>query len=253
MTPPDLDPRWNWYLGSTVGNPQEPIYSAIGRRMTNRSNSRNRLSGLLGIALILGACSDSAGPTGPEAIELAVRVHLVHSNQLDALNVRLSEAEVAELMTAVNETWAQAGIVWSVENIVQDDARNESLFSRALIDPTVSLISVLTSVLTLESLRDDIWNVFMIRDFGDALGGVYLEIERVVVSAEIDPSGQRDTNGGMARILAHELGHSLGLDHVQCAAQGNLMAAGCTLGSRTFLDATQIAGVRLQAETGRPF
>ena len=57
----------------------------------------------------------------------------------------------------------------------------------------------------------------------------------------------------MARILAHELGHSLGLAHVACTTGGNLMAAGCTLGSRTFLNAIQITRVRLQAETGRPF
>ncbi len=160
---------------------------------------------------------------------------------------------VTELLAAVNETWAQAGIVWSLESIVREDARNESLFRRALTDPNVSPISVLTSVLTPENLRRDIWNVFMIRDFGGRLGGVYLPGEKVVVSTEIDPLGQRDIDGGMARILAHELGHSLGLIHVPCTAQGNLMATGCTLGSRTFLDATQITRVRVQADFGRPF
>ena len=122
-------------------------YSASGKRVTKRSNPRNRLSVLVGIALVSGACSDSGdAPTEPvtrqpEAIELAVRVHLVQSDQLDALNVRLSETEVAQLMTAVNETWAPAGIVWSVESIVREDARNEFLFLCALTDPTVSPIS----------------------------------------------------------------------------------------------------------------
>ena len=212
----------------------------------------------MGVVLILGACSDIGDePTGPanqpEAIELTLRVHLVQSDQLEALNVGLSDAEVTELMTAVNGTWAQAGVTWSLESIFREDARNEPLFRRALTGSTEDLISVLTSVLTAENLRPDIWNVFMIRDFGGRLGGVYLANERVVISTEVDPLGQRDTGGGMARILAHELGHSLGLQHVACTAQGNLMAAGCTLGLRTFLDATQITGVRVQAETGRPF
>ena len=212
----------------------------------------------MGAALILGACSDSGDvPTGPvdgqpAIIELAVRVHLVQSEQLEALDVRLSDAEVTQLMTSVNETWAQAGIRWSVESIVREDARNEAMFRLALMDPRVSPISVLPSVLTRENVRPDIWNVFMIRDFGGGLGGVYLGIDGVVVSAEIDPSGLRDIEGGMARVLAHELGHSVGLVHVPCTAQGNLMAAGCSLGSRTLLDATQRAGVRLQAQTGRP-
>ena len=204
--------------------------------------------------MILGACSDSAGPTDhPEPTELAVRVHLVQSDQLDELNVRLSDAEVAELMTTVNETWAQAGVTWILESIVREDARNESLFGLTLTDSTVNPVSVLTSVLTPENVQADIWNVFLIRDFGGGLGGVYLPIEKVVVSAEIDPSGQRDIDGGMSRILAHELGHSLGLVHVPCVGQGNLMAAGCALGTRTLLGATQITGARLQAKTGRPF
>jgi len=222
--------------------------------VTNRSNPRNRLSVLIGIALISGACSDSAGLNDhPEPIELAVRVHLVQSDQLDELNVRLSDAEVTELMTAVNERWAQAGIIWSLESIVREDARNESLFRSALTDPNASLLSVLTSVLTPDNVRPDIWNVFLIRDFAGGLGGVYLPIEKVVVSAEIDPSGQRNIEGGMSRILAHELGHSLGLLHVSCVGQGNLMAVGCALGTRTLLDATQITRARLQAETGKPF
>ena len=204
--------------------------------------------------MILGACSDSAGPTDhPEPTELAVRVHLVQSDQLYELNVRLSDAEVTELMTAVNETWAQAGVTWSLESIVREDARNESLFGLALSDPTVNPASALTSVLTPENVQADIWNVFLIRDFGGGLGGVYLPIEKVVVSAEIDPGGQRDIDGGMSRILAHELGHSLGLGHVPCAGRGNLMAAGCALGTRTLLGPTQITGARLQAKTGRPF
>ena len=221
--------------------------------MTNRLNGRDRLSVLLAIAMILGACSDGAGPGHPDPIELAVRIHLVQSDQVDELNVGLTDTEVTELMTAVNETWAQAGVVWSLESMVREDALNESLFHSALTDPTVSPVSVLTSVLTSENLRPDIWNVFLIRDFGGGLGGVYLGTEKLVVSTEIDPSGQRDIGDGMSRILAHELGHSLGLVHIPCAGEGNLMAAGCPLGTRTLLDATQITRARLQAETGRPF
>ena len=227
--------------------------------MKNRSNTRTRLPVLLAAVVTLGACSDSTdAPTGPdtalpETFSLAVRMHLSQSDQLRELNSLLSDAEVTELMTAVNEVWAQADIVWDLESIIREDARNESFFRQALTDPGLSPIAVLTSVLTPDNLGPDIWNVFMIRDFGGMLGGVYLPIEKVVVSTELDPLGQRDIDGGMARILAHELGHSLGLVHVPCTAQGNLMAAGCFQGSRTYLDPAQITRVRQQAEFGRPF
>ncbi len=179
-------------------------------------------------------------------------MHLVQSDQLEELNVGLSNAEVTELLAAVNEIWAQASVVWSLESIVRENARNESLFQSALTDPDVSLGSVLTSVLPVENLRDDVWNVFMIRNFGE-LRGVYLANERVVVSAEINPNGQRDIDGDMSRTLAHELGHSLGLFHFECEGQGNLMAPECLLGTPTRLDASQIADARFWAALGRPF
>ena len=59
--------------------------------------------------------------------------------------------------------WAQAGVTWSLESIVREDARNEFLFGSALTNPTVNPVSVLTSVLTLENVQADIWNVFLIR------------------------------------------------------------------------------------------
>jgi len=222
--------------------------------VTHRSNPTNRLSVLAGIVVILGACSDSVIPLSDlDPIELAVRMHLVQSDQVDELNVRLSDEEVTDLLAAVNETWAQAGIVWSLESIVREDALNESLFESALTDPDVSPVSVIISVLPAENFRPDIWNVFMIRDFGGEVGGVYLGNQKLVVSTELDPNGERDINSGMSRILAHELGHSLSLFHVECEGEGNLMASACVLGTRTLLDATQIERARLRAEWGSPF
>ena len=53
----------------------------------------------MGIIVILGACSDSAGPPSDlDPIELAVRMHLVQSDELDELNVLLSDTEVIDLL-----------------------------------------------------------------------------------------------------------------------------------------------------------
>ncbi len=153
----------------------------------------------------------------------------------------------------MNEVWAQASVVWQIEQIVREPALNPDVFRQVLNDPRGNSTSLVAAVLPTENRRPDIWNVFLIRDFGGAVGGVYLLRDRVVVAAELDPIGNRDLSGGTARILAHELGHSLGLDHVPCTATGNLMAAGCPTGTRTRLEPFQIQIARQQAETGRPF
>ena len=206
---------------------------------------------------MLAACGESA-PTGPEldedgGIHLEMRLHLLQSSELEALDATLTDDEVGEVIQAVNEVWSQAGVVWQIEQIVREPALNPDFFRQVLNDPFGNPASAVAAVLPKENIRPDIWNVFLIRDFGGALGGVYLLRDRVVVAAELDPTGNRDLSGGTARILAHELGHSLGLEHVPCIATGNLMAAGCPRGTRTRLEPFQIQISRQQAETGRPF
>ena len=88
---------------------------------------------------------------------------------------------------------------------------------------------------------------------GGIAGGVYLSGVPAVIIAEFDPSGARDLVGSGPRILAHELGHSLGLVHVPCTAEGNLMAPGCSAGLRTHLTEDQIATARTQRDINRPF
>ena len=212
---------------------------------------------LAATCLVLAACGESAS-TGPQidedgVIHLEVRLHLLRSSALDELDVRLTDEEVGEVVQAVNDVWAQADVVWQTERIVRETALNPELFRQLLNGGFGNQTSLVAAVLPDDNLRRDVWNVFLIRDFGGALGGVYLPGDRVVVSAELDPRGNRNLSGGTARILAHELGHSLGLEHVPCTVAGNLMAAGCPQGTRTRLVPNQIRIARRQAETGRPF
>jgi len=69
----------------------------------------------------------------------------------------------------------------------------------------------------------------------------------------VDPWERAGLEGALVRVLAHELGHLLGLAHVPCIAAGNLMSAGCDSENRTRLTDVQIEVAREQAASGRPF
>jgi hypothetical protein len=69
-----------------------------------------------------------------------------------------------------------------------------------------------------------------------------------LIVSELDPAGLNDPG----RIAAHELGHSLTLDHVKCHSEGNLMSPGCRSVNRTRLEPAQIEDARKQAQFGEP-
>jgi hypothetical protein len=94
------------------------------------------------------------------------------------------------------------------------------------------------------------WDAFIVDNLAALSGapGVFIPSIPALVSSEVDPAGINDAG----RILAHELGHSLTLDHVDCPPEGNLMAPGCPGTDRGRLTDAQIEAARAKAETGRP-
>jgi hypothetical protein len=228
---------------------------------------------LVSATLVLPACGsdEGTGPTAPqpEEIELSVRVHLL-SSDFAPLNTLLTEAEVGTVFSRVNEVWRQAlevGTVfsrvnevwrqalisWEIESIIREEALNADAFALVLQGQLLASDDIIASVLPRANLSGGAWDVFLILDLGGIAGGIYFPGIPAALSAELDPSGNRELTGSAARILAHELGHSLGLPHVACTAEGNLMAPGCPAVDRTRLLVGQIGIARRQAETGRPF
>jgi len=222
---------------------------------------------LAAVAILFGAaaCSDSDSGGGLSApadsdpvseIALDVRVHLLESDEFTQLSTTLTGPEVSTVFEGVNEIWAEAGVRWVIESIVREPAANQDLFGQfgQVVRGEIPFTSsVLASLLPREQLLVGKWDVFMIRDLGGSIGGIYIGGVPAVISAELDPLGVRDLAGSMPRIVAHELGHSIGLAHVDCVAAGNLMAPGCFQGVRTRLTANQTEIARSQARTGRPF
>ncbi len=205
---------------------------------------------------MLPACESEpgTGPTDPvfSEIALSVRVHLL-SSEFAPLNTDLTEAEVRTIFSRVNGIWSQAVISWNIESILREEALNADDFELVLQGQLQASNEIIASLLPRENLSQGAWDVFLIRDFGGITGGIYFPSIPAALSAEVDQSGNRELTGSAARILAHELGHSLGLPHVACTAAGNLMAPACPAEDRTRLLADQIQTARRQAETGRPF
>lgn len=201
---------------------------------------------------LVAACESSGAtaPQEPDTLVLDVRVHLLTSPDSEALTTTFSEEEVIPLFQEVNRVWDQAGIEWSVEEVVAVEARNGEEFEAIIRGDAPPDARVFQGAIPADRLSGEAWNVFLIRDLGGFAGGIYFPGLPAVLQPELDPFGVRGVDGALVRILAHELGHALSLPHVPCTGSGNLMAPGCAAGDRTRLAPEQIEAARAQAASG---
>jgi hypothetical protein len=230
-----------------------------GHPLATRRRARRLLHAwtLAIFALVLASCGDDSGPAGivaPHRTEIAlrVRVHLL-SSDFEPLNTELTEDEVVTVFGRVNAIWQQALIRWEIESIVREDALNADAFASMLQGELPASEDVVASVMPRENMLRGEWDVFLILSLEGIAGGIYFPGIPATLSAELDPDGRRELTRGTARILAHELGHSLSLPHVACTTAGNLMSPGCPAENRTKLTEAQVETARQQALTGHPF
>ncbi len=213
------------------------------------------------VATLALCCGNVAGPETPSDLMtgntiLNVRVHLLQSAEFDALNATLDAGEVAVLFAGANRIWEPAGVRWRVESIIREPAHNAETYDKLFRGEIVDTLKVMLSIFPRENLLSDGWDVFVLRDFGRVgAGGVYISFPEAQVAffAEVGSGGEQRPLGSGPRVLAHELGHSLGLPHAPCTTTGNLMAPGCRGQDCTRFTAAQILTVRQQASKGRPF
>ena len=152
----------------TASLPIAHLINAGSRRVTGAGTKGTKRWYALVARLAFACGEDAALPSTPtpsnDRMTLAVRIHLLQSAELDALNTTLTDAEVERLFAGVNDIWEQARIAWNVESIVREPARNATGYARLLRGESVSTSNVLLSILPTVNLLRARWNVFAVGD-----------------------------------------------------------------------------------------
>ena len=194
-----------------------------------------------------------SGPLHGQVIRLPVRVQLLHSNGDSAISTTYGEEQVRQLIAVANEVWRQAEIEWIVESVARVSAPRGAAFDSLVRGEIPRSRELLEKYFPEGGLLSTGWNVLLIRNFGQIAGGVFFTNLGAVALAERGFGFELAAEGRGGRTLAHELGHSLGLTHVDCEATRNIMANACWQpGFQSTLSAEQIEQARNQAKTGTP-
>jgi len=187
-----------------------------------------------------------------EEIVIPIRVHILRSTESSHLNCICTAAEITAWFDRANTIWRSAAIRWDLESFVYEEANNSVEFDRIVglgrtADPG-DRRSVVHSTYPLDQRLAPGWNIFFINRM--AFGaGVYNRQAKSVLIGKTSPGGELNSS-----ILAHELGHSLGLQHLR--EPYNLMAGrqpGIEPKDKIRLNPEQGARARTIAESGDSF
>ena len=151
--------------------------------------------------------------------ELPVSVYLCDFEGMKELSAKYTHRDVIKLFDEVNEIWAKWRIKWDVES-VEDITFTRDMFkiptggfrkNREFRNAVARLIP--------HNIQGRHWRVYIMDEFPVRGSAVYVSERGAVLYGEVNNRGER-----LPVILAHEFGHSLGLQHVSFS--DNLMYAG---------------------------
>jgi hypothetical protein len=205
------------------------------------------------ISLSVASLAMHTSPVHTQVVRLPVRVQLLQSIGDSSISTTYGDDQVRQLLSVANEVWRQAEIEWVLESVKRTPAGRGAAFDSLVRGEIPRGRELLENYFPRDSLLPNGWNVLLIRNFGQIAGGVFFADLGAVVLAERGYGFELPPDGRGGRTLAHELGHSLGLVHVDCDSTRNVMANACWQpGFESRLSPEQIALARTQAKLGNP-
>jgi hypothetical protein len=152
---------------------------------------------------------------------LPVRIHLFRTRQAPAVNTSLSRDDINRIMRKTNAIWHQAGIHFWLESVVEEEPY-QVRFPRTSSDVPLNLLYALPQP---QNRTKGKFHVYFVGSM--SINGLYLGQDAIFVQQGAElikiPGGIDEP---LPRVVAHELGHGLGLSHRQDRI--NLMSSGTT-------------------------
>lgn len=193
------------------------------------------------LSLVHGAAQSTPPITATNAttphdfLVVQVRVHLLTEDSGSPLNSSMTAARVEQTWPAINRIWAAGAIRFQLETVLTEAARPGPIPDH----PHKASPEWLRVHLPIDQRGTNVLNVYFVEQC--SVNGICFP-DAIVVKPRPElrpvPGG---TDNPLARVIAHELGHALGLAHR--LDYDNLMSPGTT---GTKLNAAEISQARAQ-------